>query len=194
MRKMNRRQALFTAAATIGGAALLSGAPTAAFAKGNEVTGAPFDAELVLTINVELGETEDMGEGPDGHRINYPITGGTFTGKGLKGVVIPGGADMSVRRNDGTTLVDALYRLRTDDNQVINIHNYGVWRPNEVGLEKIKRKEKLLEQDYYCYTIPSFQTPPGEYEWMTRNVYVGTIDDNGEFGVIIKVYKINQRK
>ncbi len=188
---LNRRQALYTAA-MVGGAAL-AGSVTPAMASTSTTTKAPFDGELVLTINVALGETEDLGKGVDGHRINYPIVGGDFTGKGLNGKVIPGGADMSVMRNDGSTMVDALYRLKTDDGAVINIHNYGIWRPNEVGLAKLKKKEPLLEEDYYCFTIPSFQTPPGKYEWMTRFVYVGTIDDDGEYGVIIKVYKIEMK-
>lgn len=48
--------------------------------------------ELIRQINLKLGPPEDMGKGPDGTRINYPIIGGTFTGKGMQGTVVPGGA------------------------------------------------------------------------------------------------------
>ncbi len=150
------------------------------------------DAELVLQIHVKLGETEDMGKGADGHRINYPIVGGHFVGKGLKGEVVPGGADMSVERNDGVTMIEALYRLKTDDGQIIIIHNPGIWRPNDVGLKKLKAGEPLLEQDFYCLTTPSFKTSPGKYNWLTQNIFIGTIDDLDEYGVLIGCYQMTQ--
>ncbi len=193
---MSRRQALFMTAGTLGtamlGAAAISGKASAA-TMGKEPADSTFDTEMVLKILVKLGETEDMGESADGHRINYPIIGGTFTGKGMKGTVIPGGADMSVRRNDGVTWVDALYRLRTDDGQVIIIHNAGIWRPNEDGLRKLQAGEKLEEKDYYCLTSPYFRTPPGKHAWMSQYIYVGTIDDVSENEVLIKCYTVRQK-
>lgn len=185
---LTRRTILLGAAGAFG--ALSIGA--AAAEPTSQLSGRKITSELVLQIKVKLGETEDMGLGSDGHRINYPITGGTFTGKGLKGIVIPGGADMSVERSDGVTMIEALYRLKTDDGNVIIIHNPGIWRPNESGLRKIKNKENLLESDFYSITQPSFKTPPGKYNWLTQNIFVGTIDDIKDYGVLISCYLINQ--
>lgn len=147
--------------------------------------------ELVMQINVKLGKDEDMGKGAEGHRINYPIIGGHFVGKGIKGEVIPGGADMSVERNDGVTKIDALYRLKTDDGQVIIIRNYGLWRPTAEGLAKQAKGEELSEADYYCRTVPSFNTPPGKYDWLEDYTYIGTIDDVSETEVLIGVYRVD---
>jgi hypothetical protein len=147
--------------------------------------------ELVLKINVKLGPPEDMGKGADGHRVNFPIVGGTFVGKGMKGVVIPGGADMSVERDDGVTMVEALYRLKTDDGQIIIIHNSGIWRPNADGLAKKAKGEKLVESDYYCRTVPSFKTQPGKYAWLSDYVFVGAIDDVALDEVLIGVYRVD---
>ncbi|MFT3756358.1 MAG: DUF3237 domain-containing protein [Pseudoxanthomonas sp.] len=152
--------------------------------------------ELVMQIDVKLGPDEDMGKGSEGHRINYPITGGTFIGKGpdgetFKGEVVPGGADMSVERNDGVTKINALYRLKTDDGQIIIINNYGLWRPNASGLAKQAKGEDLLESDFYCRTIPSFATGPGKHDWLEDYTYIGTIDDTPDGGVLIGIYRVD---
>lgn len=185
---LTRRTTLRSMAAALGGLSLGASAGGVNWGAEKKLANRDIDAELVLQIHVKLGETEDMGKGADGHRINYPITGGYFTGRGLKGEVIPGGADMSVMRNDGVTMIEALYRLKTDDDQVIIIHNPGIWRPNEEGLKKMAAGDQLAEEDYYCLTTPSFKTSPGKYNWLTQNIFVGTIDDLGDYGVLIGCY------
>ena len=147
--------------------------------------------ELVMQIHVKLGPEEDMGKGADGRRINYPIVGGTFVGKGMKGTVVPGGADMSLERADGVTLIEALYRLKTDDGQIIIIHNPGIWRPNADGLAKQAKGQELVEADYYCRTQPTFKTQPGNHAWLSDYIYVGTIDDVSDDEVLIGVYRVD---
>ncbi len=152
-------------------------------------------SELVMKISVKLGPIEDMGLGADGYRINYPIAGGTFVGlDGMQGTVVPGGADMSVERNDGVTMIEALYRLKTDDGQIIIIHNAGIWRLNEKGLAKQAKGvalEDMLDSDAYCRTVPSFKTQPGKYDWLSDYIYVGSIDYLSENDVLISVYRVN---
>lgn len=171
--------------------ALLIGASLAQAGELKETRPNRLKTELVMQINVKLGHDEDMGKGADGHRINYPIIGGHFVGSGMKGDVIAGGADMSVERNDGVTRIDALYRLKTNDGQIIIIRNYGLWRPTAEGLAKQAKGEELTEADYYCRTVPSFNTPPGKYDWLEDYTYVGTIDDVSETEVLIGVYRVD---
>jgi len=150
--------------------------------------------ELVMQIDVKLGPTEDMGLGADGHRINYPIVGGRFIGKdGLSGEVVPGGADFSVRRQDGAGHVEALYRLRSDDGQIIIVHNVGISRLTEAGLAKQARGEEPGQEDRYRRTVPSFKTQPGPYSWLSDYIFVGTIDRLNPEGVMISIYQIDGR-
>lgn len=66
----------------------------------------------------------------DGRRDEiWPIVGGRFTGKDIRGTVVPGGGDFPVTRPDGVTVIDALYRLKTDDGVTIIIHNRGLEYP-----------------------------------------------------------------
>lgn len=149
--------------------------------------------ELVIQIDVKLGPPEEMGKGPDGMRINYPIIGGTFTGKGMQGTVVQGGADMSVVREDGVSMINALYRLKTDDGQIIIIDNAGIWRLNQSGLaKKAKGLElrQMQESDFYCRTTPKFKTQPGKHAWLNDYIFNGTIDGVSEHEVLISVYQI----
>lgn len=149
--------------------------------------------ELVMQISVKLGPREEMGKGPDGMRINYPIIGGTFVGKGMKGTVVPGGADMSVIREDGVSMINALYRLKTDDGQIIIIDNAGIWRLNESGLAKKAKGLELRdmkESDFYCRTTPKFKTQPGKHAWLNDYIFNGTIDGVSEHEVLISVYQV----
>lgn len=178
----------------IGMMALLGKGTVAVAAELQETKPNRIDSELVMQINVKLGTAEDMGKGADGHRINYPIIGGSFVGKGMHGSVVPGGADLAVDRNDGVTMIDALYRLKTDDGQIIIIHNAGIWRLNEQGLAKQAKGialEDMLDSDSYCRTVPSFKTQPGKYAWLSDYIFVGSIDYLSDSEVLIGVYRVN---
>ncbi len=95
----------------------------------------------------------------DGTREDlWPIVGGTFYGRGIKGTVVPGGGDFPVVRPDGVEIIDALYRLRTDDGVQIIIHNKGP-RYSE-------SKFRLL---------PSFNVPGKKYAWLRESVFVATL-------------------
>lgn len=151
-------------------------------------------AEKVLQIRAKLGPTEDMGKGVDGHRRNYPIIGGTFEGNGLKGEVVPGGADFSLERNDGAEMLHAFYRIKTDDGQIIIVDNKGIFRLNEAGKAKKAAGKEPLPSDFYCMTTPKFFTPPGKYSWLQDYIFFGTVGDTGnEDEVLVEIYKLDQK-
>jgi hypothetical protein len=150
--------------------------------------------EKVLEIRAKLGPTEDMGKGVDGHRRNYPIIGGNFEGKGLKGVVVPGGADFSLERIDGAELLHAFYRIKTDDGQIIIVDNKGIFRLTEEGKTKKASGKEPLPSDFYCMTTPTFLTPPGKYAWLQDYIFFGTVGDTGSADeVLVEIYKLDQK-
>jgi hypothetical protein len=128
--------------------------------------------ELVMRIVVTCSSPEPMdpggaagkGASKDGQRSRiWPIIGGRVYGKDFQGTVVPGGGDFPVTRPDGVTVVDALYRLRTDDGTTIIIHNKGLAYPAE-GAEP--RKYRL---------VPEFTAPQGKYDWLNKQVFVSTL-------------------
>jgi hypothetical protein len=68
--------------------------------------------EHVMTVRATIDAPIEMGETPQGERRAIPISGGTFEGRNLRGVIMPGGEDWQVARKDGVTQLDARYWLR----------------------------------------------------------------------------------
>jgi len=124
--------------------------------------------ELVLELVVTCSKPEAFGPVPDtkdGQRKSiWPIIGGVFVGKDIRGVVVPGGGDFPLVRPDGVTIVDALYRLRTDDGVNILIHNKGLGVP---GAAPGGRTRYRLS--------PEFTVASGKYDWLNKSVFVANL-------------------
>lgn len=129
----------------------------------------PPRTELVMQLVVTCSSPEKMGgaaQSKDGTRDEiWPIIGGRFEGKGIRGTVVPGGGDFPVRRPDGVERVDALYRLKTDDGVTIIIHNFGLTYPG-----------KKPGEERYRLT-PEFIALVGKYDWLNRSVFLATLTD-----------------
>jgi hypothetical protein len=146
---------LWTFSFCLAGATLAS-APSAA----QQEPSLEFAFEEVVT----LGQATAPGDTARGGRLIIPITGGTFEGPGIKGIVMPGGWDWQLRRADGCTDVEADYFLKTDDGVVINVVNKGVICPGEGGALRAVR------------THPVFEAPRGKYEWLSQAAFIGTLE------------------
>lgn len=138
-----------------------------------------FGLSLAIRLTVTLGPDETLGTCHDGERLNYPITGGRFLGRGIVGEVIGSGADIACLRRDGVMAIDALYRIRTDDGVVIVVHNTGLY----------EERASSPRGRSYLVTRPVFTAPDGPYDWLNRSVFIGTVDDM-KGGVLVSVYEI----
>jgi hypothetical protein len=141
--------------------------------------------QFVYECDVTLLAPIDFGDMPDGHRRIIPITGGTFKGPEVSGIVVPGGADWNLQRRDGAGTVEAAYYLRTDDGVNLRITNKGVSAANRVA-------DPDAPERFSMFTVPTFEAPPGKYDWMNRTTFVGTL--GGRKGVanavLIRVFKL----
>jgi Protein of unknown function (DUF3237) len=45
----------------------------------------------LMVLRLSTAPTQDIGAGPHGTRVTFPITGGSFEGDRLRGKVLPGG-------------------------------------------------------------------------------------------------------
>jgi hypothetical protein len=138
----------------------------------------PPGTELAIELYVTISPAVTVGPSDHGTRRFIPITGGHFTGNGIKGEVMSGGADWQLSRSDGVTEVNALYSIKTDDGAVIVVDNRGVIAPASGGIG-------------YARTNPQFHAPQGKYEWLNKTLFVGTITPATQGGaVIIRVFKV----
>jgi hypothetical protein len=146
--------------------------------------------QWVMRLEVEIGPERHVGRLPEGERIDYPIIGGSFAGPEIQGDVLPGGADNFLIRNDGVGVLDARYRLRSDDGVVIEIHNSGLWVPNEAGQARMKCGLDPLPADLYCRCTPVFSAPAGRHEWLNRSVFTGSVDYPRPGIVMVNCFKL----
>lgn len=140
--------------------------------------------ELVMELKVLIGKTQVIGESDVGQRRFIPITGGTFEGEGIKGEVIPGGADWQLTRPDGVLEIEAIYAIKTDDGQIIAVDNRGIVAP-------VAASDENARPGRYVRSTPRFKAPKGKYEWLNQRIFVGTITPSpkGDF-VTIRVFEV----
>jgi hypothetical protein len=82
-----------------------------------------------------------------------PLTGGTFVGRGgLRGIVLPGGADWQRVRPDGSLELDAHYALRGDDGRGIEVRSTGVRRADADVLRRLNDGDQVDPEEYYFRT------------------------------------------
>jgi hypothetical protein len=134
--------------------------------------------ELVMTLRVEIAVPLEIGAIGTGIRRVIPITGGTFEGPAIRGVVIPGGADWNLTRPDGTADVWARYTLRADDGVLIGVVNAGIVVPQADG-------------SIFARTVPQFEVAEEHYMWLRRSIFVGTLmpADSGD-AVRLQFYRV----
>lgn len=126
----------------------------------------PIRTELVMNVVVTCSAPEPMSnpQSKDGRReVIWPIVGGRFEGPNIRGQVIPGGGDFPVMRPDGVMIIDALYRLRTDDGVTLIIHNRGLAYPRS-GNDRGKYR-----------LVPEFTVPQGKYDWLNKSIFLCTL-------------------
>lgn len=145
-------------------------------------------AKLVFTLSVDCAPAMEIGRTNTGHLFAIPITGGRFSGDGLgagiRGIVLPGGADYNTRLGEDTpAVVDAShicanYIIQTDDGVAITVRNEG-WKDWTPGCATT------------IVTTPRFQTDKGIYGWLNYGVYVGTLSPRQDkSGVELQVYRM----
>jgi hypothetical protein len=122
-------------------------------------------SRALLTLRLRLAPTQDFGVGPRGARVTFPVTGGSFEGERLRGQVLPGGADWTLKRADGVIELDLRVTLETDDGARIHMTFEGIRDDEAPG-------------GPYFRTLPRFETGHAKYAFLNRLLAVGS----GEIG------------
>jgi len=115
----------------------------------------------LMTLRLTTAPTQDLGAGPHGARVTFPITGGSFEGDRLRGKVLPGGADWTVKRSDGVIELDLRITLEADDGALIHMTFEGI-------------RDDGAPRAPYFRTLPRFETAAAKYSFLNRLLAVGT--------------------
>ena len=132
---------------------------------------------------------------PAGPRLRLPVrnnevrgfvsvAGGVVSGPRLEGVVVPGsGGDWPLFRSDGVAAFDARYLIRAADDTLIQVFNRGyAFAPPEVQARIDQGKPVGAEENYFRLA-PSFETAPGQHDWLTRTIFVGYGEKHADHSV-----------
>jgi hypothetical protein len=116
-----------------------------------------------MRLRLTVAATEDIGLTPRGHLTIFSITGGSFEGERLRGIVL-GGADWVTAAADGTFELDLRLTLETDDGALIHMTFAGV----------------RDDANHYFRTLPRFETAVPKYSFLNRLLAVGIGDGRRE--------------
>jgi len=115
----------------------------------------------LMTLRLSTASKQEIGSGPHGTRVTFPITGGSFEGDRLRGKVLPGGGDWVVKRADGVLELDLRITLESDDGALIHMTFQGIRDDGAPGAP-------------YFRTLPRFETANAKYSFLNRLLAVGT--------------------
>ena len=130
--------------------------------------------EFVCELKVTCDPGMTLGSTAHGVRMMVPITGGTFEGPKLKGMVLNGGADYQYGDFEkGRTEIEAIYTIKTDDNVLIHIRNVGLSYISSEVRELMKKEEKFDLDKIYFRAAPKFEAPnDSRYDWMNNAIFI----------------------
>jgi|SRR5687768_6192226 hypothetical protein len=129
---------------------------------------------FAFEARVQVGPPVEVGEVPHGRRRIVQILGGTFEGPGIKGRVVPGGADWQIIQPDGFSELDTRYTLETDKGQIVYVQNAGIRHAPPDVMKRLLAGEAVDPALVYFRTVPKFETSAPDLQWLTRAVFVGT--------------------
>ena len=130
--------------------------------------------EFVCELKVTTDKMMPLGTTAHGERRIIPITGGTFEGPKLKGIVLNGGADYQfVNKENTRTEIEAIYTIRTNDSVLIHIRNVGLVIKTKEAAEKLAKGEPVDRNSIYFRAAPKFEAPTDSpYNWLNDAIFV----------------------
>lgn len=144
---------------------------------------------LAFEARVQVGPPIEVGAVQGGQRRIVPILGGTFEGSGMRGRVLPGGADWQIVRPDGVLEIDTRYTLETDQGKLIYVQNAGLRHAPPEIMAKLMAGQPVDPSLVYFRTVPKFETSAPELAWLTRSIFVGT-GERYPTEVLIRFWKL----
>ena len=126
-----------------------------------------------LDLRVEVGPPLEVGAVGAGVRRVIPIVGGTFTGPGWGGRVLPGGADFQLVTSERTARLEARYVLETEAGDRLYVQNQAVRTASAEVMGRLMRGEPVDPADVYFRCAPTFETSAPALAWIMERAFLG---------------------
>ncbi|WP_439550978.1 DUF3237 domain-containing protein [Falsiroseomonas sp.] len=144
---------------------------------------------FVAEVKAAVGAPVSLGAGPNGERRVIAILGGTVEGPGMRGEVLPGGADFQLIRPDGVAEIEARYTLRLDDGALVQVTNRGLRHAAPEDMARLLRGEPVPPDRVYFRTSPVFEAVAQPHLWLTRSLFLGYGERRPD-SVLIRIYAV----
>jgi hypothetical protein len=153
--------------------------------------------EFALAVELRFTRVQRLGEVPNGGvRTAVYVDEGVFEGPRLKGKAVPNsGGDYAYFRPDDTALFDARYMLEEDDGTLILLRNRGfLWGRQPDTMQRLRdwafgNGPPVPHTEYYLRAQPTFETPVGKHDWLTRHVFIG-VGERRPDGNFVRYYAL----
>lgn len=122
--------------------------------------------EPLMEYRADLEPGTLVGDGPLGRRNIVDITGGSFEGPGLRGRILPSGADWLLVRKDGMGVLDVRATFETEDGAYLYVSYHGLLEINEKVQAALEGGGSTEYGDAYFMTQPRFETGDERYAWL----------------------------
>ena len=137
--------------------------------------------EFAMAVTLRFTRVQMIPDTPNGGmRSAVYVDDGEFEGPQLRGRAVPNsGGDYAYFRPDDTAVFDARYMLEEEDGTLILLRNRGfLWGRQPDTMQRLRDwafggGPPVPHADYYLRAQPTFETPVGRHDWLTRHVFVG---------------------
>jgi hypothetical protein len=157
----------------------------------NPVLEFAFECRLMFTRVFAIPEVHN-----GGFRSAVLVDEGIFEGPSIRGKAVPNsGGDYAHFRDDDTAVFDARYLLEVDDGTIIYMQNKGfLWGRKPDAMARLRAwafegGDPVAHEDYYLRAQPTFETPKGKHDWLTRHVFVG-VGERKPDGNLVRYYAL----
>ena len=123
-----------------------------------------------------------------GRRIGV-VTGGTFDGARLSGVVMDGGSDWQTLKADGSVALDVRLILKTHDDAFIAMSYRGIRHGAPEVIARVDRGEVVDPSEIYFRTLVQFETAAPQYDWLNHVAAVGVGQRRAD-GPVYSVFEV----
>jgi hypothetical protein len=129
--------------------------------------------EHLFTFTAAIGQNVPIGAGPYGNRAIAAVTGGTFEGPGLRGTILPPGADWVLIDESGRGRIDVRLIFRTDDGANLYVTYTGVLELNDAIAKALTGSGETQFGDNYFVTQLRIETGAAKYAHLNYAVAIG---------------------
>jgi hypothetical protein len=136
---------------------------------------ATLSSKPLFELAQELVVPDEVTDSPLGAVRYVNIASGTFTGRRLKGKVVPGGSYSVRLRADSTAEIEARTTLMARGGHVIFMQYRGLLHAEPPIFMRLRAGDSSVKPTAYTYCVSAtFETGSEKYAWLNRILAAGT--------------------